>query len=70
MHPQKLKEFPNAIENRDAFSLFKVTHLPALFAVNPKTKAVIPLANGMISVAQLEENILRVVEYHLKEPHD
>jgi conjugal transfer pilus assembly protein TraF len=68
MDSQKLKEFPNAIENRDAFRLFKVTHLPALFAVNPKTKAVIPIAHGAISLVQLEENILRVVEYNkLKE---
>ncbi len=63
LNQQKLPDFPNALHDNGAARLFKVTHLPALFAVNPKTKAITPIAHGAISLSQLEENVLRVVEY-------
>lgn len=65
MNQEKLKEFPNAVNDNGAARLFRVTALPSLFAVNPKSKEVIPIANGALSLNQLEENVLRVVEYNL-----
>lgn len=57
-----LKEFPNAIPDKGAARLFKVTYLPSLFVVNPRTREVIPIANGFISLEQLEENLSRIIE--------
>jgi hypothetical protein len=37
-----------------------VSVYPSLFAVNPKTGNVIPIANGMISVEEMEERIIVV----------
>jgi conjugal transfer pilus assembly protein TraF len=35
---------------------------PSLFAVNPKTGDVIPIANGMISIEEMEERILTITK--------
>lgn len=60
-HPD-LKEFPNALPDKGAARLFKITYLPSLFVVNPKTREVIPIANGFINLEQLEENLKRIIE--------
>jgi len=57
-----LPEFPNVQVDNGTANLFKVYRVPSLYAVNPKTNQVIPLAHGLISLSQLEENILKLME--------
>lgn len=52
-----LKEFPNALQDHYAATRFRVQALPALFAVNPKTKSIVPIANKAVSIQELEETI-------------
>jgi len=39
-----------------------VSVYPSLFAVNPKTGHVIPIAHGMISIEEMEERIVKIIE--------
>lgn len=54
-----LPEFPHAQQDQNASQRLGVSTLPALLAVNPKTGNVTPIANGAISIFELEENIFR-----------
>lgn len=56
-----LREFPHAIPDNGASRLFKVTYLPSLFVVNPKTRDILPIANGFVHLEQLEENLFRFI---------
>ena len=53
-----LPEFPNAKQDNGIGANLKVTSVPALFAVHPITKAIIPLAQGMISETEIEDRVL------------
>ena len=57
-----LPEFPNAIPDNGAAKTLNVYSLPSLFAVNPKTQQIIPIANGALSLSELEENILKIMD--------
>jgi hypothetical protein len=39
-----------------------VKALPALFAINPTTEEVIPLAYGMVSLDQIENRLMTLIE--------
>jgi conjugal transfer pilus assembly protein TraF len=54
-----LKEFPKAVPDNGIANAYGVTHLPALFAVNPRTQAVLKLANRVTSITELEDVVLR-----------
>lgn len=57
-----LPEFPNANPDNGAAKALNVYSLPALYAVNPHTKQIIPIANGALSLSELEENILKIMD--------
>ncbi len=57
-----LKEFPNAIQDNGLSQKWDVQTLPALFAVNPHTQHVIPLAYGMTSLDQIETRLIKILE--------
>ena len=58
-----LPEFPNPQKDNQASIRFRVTALPALFAVNPKTGQALPVANSAISLHEIEENIFKMVSH-------
>ncbi len=58
----KLSEFPDAVQGNYASTRFQVMVYPSLFAVNPKTQQVVPIARGAINLYELEENVARFVE--------
>ncbi len=52
-----LSEFPNAKIDNGIAAHLKITHVPALIAVHPKTGQTIPLAYGMISESEIESRV-------------
>ncbi len=58
-----LLEYPNAVHDNGTAKKLGVSTMPALFAVNPRTKQVIPLANGVVSVSDLEEVVFKYAEF-------
>jgi len=58
--------FPEAILDNGLFEQWKVEVIPALFAVNPHTGHVIPIAHGMTSLDQMEVRIMKLVEGDFK----
>ena len=61
-----LPQFPNAVPDNGTAEKLNVKTLPALFAVNPKTRQIVPLTNGMVSVSDLEETVYRYSEFFKK----
>lgn len=57
-----LPEFPNANPDNGTAKALSVYSLPALYAVNPHNKQIIPIANGALSLSELEENILKIMD--------
>ena len=55
-----LPEFPDSQLDKGQAAKFNVTVTPALFAVNPKTKKIIPIANGFVSQKDLRQRILDI----------
>jgi conjugal transfer pilus assembly protein TraF len=58
----KLEAFPQAVTDNGLMEAWGVKALPALFAVNPTTEEVIPLAYGMVSLDQIENRLMTLVE--------
>lgn len=54
----KLEVFPNAQPDNGLFTQWNVGVMPALYAVNPNTGHVIPIALGMTSIDQMETRIM------------
>ena len=54
--------FPKVVSDNGTAAAFNVYRVPALFAVNPKNKQVIPVANGMMSLSELEDNIIKIMD--------
>lgn len=52
--------FDRTVRDNGLAEIWGVNSYPSLFAVNPKTGHVIPVANGMISVQQMEERIVAI----------
>ena len=57
-----LPEFRDAQKDQYASQTFKVKTLPALFAVNPRTQEVTAITHKPLSLYELEENILRLMQ--------
>jgi len=57
-----LPEFPTVTPDNGMAAAFKLYRVPALYAINPKTQEAIAIAHGMMSLSQLEENILKILE--------
>ncbi len=53
-----LKEFPRPLENNGIINKWKIDVFPSLFAVNPNTEDVIPIAYGMASLDEIETRIM------------
>lgn len=58
---EKLPMFERSVQDNGLAETWGVSSYPSLFAVNPKTGHVIPIANGMISVQEMEERIMALV---------
>lgn len=56
------KPFHKAIADNGLARTWGVRVLPALFAVNPKTGHVIPVAYGMVSQDHMIERIVTLIE--------
>jgi conjugal transfer pilus assembly protein TraF len=52
--------FARNVKDNGLAETWGVSVYPSLFAVNPKTGDVIPLANGMISIEEMEERIVAI----------
>ncbi len=53
-----LTEYPRPLENNGIINKWKIEAFPALFAVNPSTSDVIPIAYGMTSLDEIESRIV------------
>jgi conjugal transfer pilus assembly protein TraF len=54
--------FARSVKDNGLAEAWGVSVYPSLFAVNPKTGDVIPIANGMISVEEMEERIVAITK--------
>jgi conjugal transfer pilus assembly protein TraF len=54
--------FPNTITDNGLSQQWDVKAVPALFAVNPNTGHVIPIAYGMTSLDQMETRLIKLLE--------
>ena len=59
---ESLEEFPEAEPDNGLFAAWKVEVLPSLYAVNPNTGHVLPIAFGLTSLDQMEERIVTLVQ--------
>ena len=56
-----LPEFPDAQNDNGLFRAWEVKVLPSLYAVNPSTKTVIPVAFGVTAMDEMENRIMTLV---------
>jgi conjugal transfer pilus assembly protein TraF len=56
-----IKEFPEAESDNGLFKAWQGEVLPSLYAVNPTTGHVLPVAYGLTSLDQMEERIMTLV---------
>lgn len=56
-----LKEFPNAKKNNGTAENLGITGVPALIAVEPRTKKMIPLAYGYVKEGEIENRVNALV---------
>jgi conjugal transfer pilus assembly protein TraF len=54
--------FSRNVKDNGLAETWGVSLYPSVFAVNPKTGDVIPLANGMISIEEMEERIVAITK--------
>ncbi len=59
---ESLKEFPDVQSDNGLLAAWKVEVLPSLYAVNPNTGHVLPIAFGLTSLDQMEERIMTLVQ--------
>ena len=59
---EPLKEFPDVQADNGLFAAWKVEVLPSLYAVNPNTGHVLPIAFGLTSLDQMEERIMTLLK--------
>lgn len=52
--------FKRSVQDNGLSAYWNVDIYPSLFAVNPKTGHVIPIARGMISIEEMEERIIAI----------
>jgi conjugal transfer pilus assembly protein TraF len=61
-HGEKLEGFERNMRDNGLAEIWGVSVYPSLFAVNPKTGDVIPVANGMISTGEMEDRITALIK--------
>jgi conjugal transfer pilus assembly protein TraF len=54
-----LPEFPDSKRDNGISQAWNIQGVPAVFVVNPETEQVIPIGHGLISLDQLEHNLIR-----------
>ncbi len=59
---EKNETFARSVKDNGLAETWGVSIYPSLFAVNPKSGHVIPIANGMISIQEIEERIISLSE--------
>jgi conjugal transfer pilus assembly protein TraF len=62
-----IKEFPDAQTDNGIVEQWKITKVPSVYMVNTETGDVIPVGYGLISMEQLENNILLAVSAIVEE---
>lgn len=55
-------EFPEFMPDNGLAAKWNVTALPSLFAVNPETSHILPVAFGLTSIQQMETRIMALLE--------
>lgn len=58
--------FKNTVPDNGLFEQWNVQVLPALFAVNPTTGHVIPVAYGLTSIDEMENRIMKLIEKEIQ----
>ena len=53
--------FPRSVQDNGLAENWGVNTYPSLFAVNPNTGHVVPVAIGMISIQEMEERIISLI---------
>lgn len=56
-----IEAFPDAEADNGLSQIWNIKALPALFAVNPRTKAAIPIAYGLTSQDEMENRIMALI---------
>jgi len=59
---EKSPLFARNVADNGLAEIWNVSVYPSLFAVNPKTGHVIPVAHGMIAIEEMEERITKIIE--------
>lgn len=59
---EKHNLFERSVQDNGLSAYWNVDIYPSLFAVNPKTGHVIPIARGMISIEEMEERIISITK--------
>lgn len=59
---EKHNLFERSVQDNGLSAYWNVDIYPSLFAVNPKTGHVIPIAQGMISIEEMEERIIAITK--------
>jgi len=57
-----LPGFKDALPDNGLIEQWKVQVLPALFAVNPKTAHIVPLAYGLTTIDQIEDRLMTLLQ--------
>jgi conjugal transfer pilus assembly protein TraF len=57
-----IEDFPHAVKDNGLIEAWGVKALPALFAINPATEEVLPLAYGMVSLDAIETRLMTLLE--------
>ena len=53
-----LQEFPDSKRDNGISQAWSIKGVPAVFVVNPETEQIIPIGHGLISLDQLEHNLI------------
>jgi len=62
--------FERNVRDNGLADTWGVSTYPSLFAVNPKTGDVIPIANGMISIEEMEDRIMTIARGNEEDKDD
>ena len=60
-----LPEFPDSKQDNGISSAWGIKGVPAVFVVNPESETVTPIGHGMISLEQLEKNLILQIKDRL-----
>lgn len=67
---EKHELFKRSVQDNGLAETWGVNTYPSVFAVNPKTGHVIPIAVGMISIQEMEERIISIADEEPEEADD